>query len=273
MMKSRTRMLIILLASIVLVIVLYSLPKVVVSDESQDLSGEANADDVHLHDEFNSGDHIPDPEQLKSAKQRFLKVDDEKGHFMWAERLAEMYLQLGNYDSAQWVAGVLKLEGFKEQAMLIRGRAYYWKMKNEKVETLSVSYADSVLEELNGFLEKNPENLSAKNLLAEAYLTKGEVMTSVKLLKEIVDLEPKNIEAQFQLGILSIQSGQLEKGIDRFEKIIEIDSNNVKAYYWLGYCLSNTGNAEKAKITVEKAKQLTNDPEVLAALESLIENI
>ena len=133
--------------------------------------------------------------------------------------------------------------------------------------------ADSAYKELQIVLEADPKDLRSKNMLADIYLTKGEVMSSVALLKEIVETDPNNVEAQFQLGILSVQSGQLVKGIGRFENVIENDSNNVKAYYWLGYCLVNTGDLDKARPVIAKARELTNDPEVIAALESLSENI
>ena len=265
-------MLLVLLIASVLVVLIYSLPKVVVSDEEGELSTETNTEDVHIHDEEGSTQNV-EPEQLREFRSDFIENSDGDYNPEWAVKLAELYLDLGFVDSAIWVSDRLMEDGREFEARVVISRTYLNRMRSGHDEVEIREMADSAERNFQLVLAEKPDDLRSKNQLAEVFLTKGEVMRSVKLLKEIVETEPNNVEAQFQLGILSIQSGQLEKGIERFSKVIETDSANVKAYYWLAYCLANTGSAEEANSVILQAKELTNDPEVIAALESLSENI
>jgi outer membrane protein len=266
-------MLLILVASVVLVVLIYSLPKVVVRDEGKKLEEDPTTEDAHIHDENDSEIGNLNSEQLKELKKKFDEQRGNEEELDLADSLVDFYIHTGYYDSAFWVAKVLANDGFALKSKLLRGRTFYGRMKAGGEESETHLDADSAFEVLRDVLEADPNDLRSKNMVADIYLTKGDVMSSVSLLKEILDAEPNNQEAQFQLGILSVQSGQLEKGIGRFENVIKNDSNNVEAYYWLGYCLVNTGNLDKARPVIERARELTTNPEVLAALESLIENI
>ncbi len=265
-------MLLVFVVASILVVLIYSLPKVVVSDEKESLSSKADDQEVHIHNEGDP-DHESDPEQLRDLRMMISRSSPESLQPDLAIRLAEIYIDLGQNDSALWVAERLKAGGYYHEEKLVMGMSYLGMMRKSKEGEDMRRFADSSESNLLLVLNEDPADLYTKNLLAEVYLNKGEVMRSVQLLKEIVDTDANNVEAQFQLGILSIQSGQLEKGVERFEKVIENDSGNVKAMYWLAYCLVNTGSSEEAARVIELAKTKTDDAEVIAALESLSENI
>lgn len=265
-------MLLVVVVASVLVVLIYSLPKVVVSDDEGNLESETTTEDVHIHDESGS-ESKPDPEQLRKLRSDFGDGSAENYNPEWALALADLYTDMGYYDSALWVADRLSNDGFQKEQHFIKGRTFLFQMRNGDSEPEAMKFADSSEYHFKLVLNDEPENLRTMNLLAEVYLNKQEVMRSVQLLKKIVEIDPGNAEAQFQLGILSIQSQQFDKGVDRFRKVIESDSSNVKAFYWLAYCLVNTGASDEADDVISKAKTLTSDPEVLAALESLVENI
>lgn len=268
-----SRILVIVLVSIVLVVLIYSLPKVVVSDDETDLEGETTTEEVHIHGEMESGGDIPDEEQLKELKQKFREEDNSGEKMSWGVALAELYIRLDQLDSAYWVARKLRSEGYVDESGFVKSRVFYRKMVQSTDQAEAARFADSAESTLLVVLEKDENDLGSKNMMAEVYLNKGEVMKSVMMLKEIVETDPDNSEAQFQLGILSVQSGQLDKAVERFSKVISTDSTNVKAYYWLGYSLVNSDRGDEALPVIEKARTMTDDPEVITALESLVENI
>ncbi len=268
--KPKAMMLIILLASIVLILVIYSLPKVVVSDDEADLEKETT-EDVHIHNENQA--EGPGEGQLGELR-KYLDLEGgnaNEAHF--AEDLAALYLRMGFTDSALLVANNLYNEGYSLSGDWVKSRVFLDQMKNGEEGPTQTERADSALVYLDRVLENDPSDLGSMNGKAEALLFKGEVMNSVMLLKEIVEKDPDNVGALYQLGILSVQSGQLDKAVGRFEKIIENEPENVNAHYWLAYCLVNSGEEERGLEVAKNAMSLTDDPEVQAALGSLVENI
>lgn len=146
----------------------------------------------------------------------------------------------------------------------------------------SASYAYFVEESskaLTKVLEINPSNLEAKADQAVNYIEgKGETMTGIGMLKEIVQVDPDNRRAIFFLGILSMQSNQMDKAVERFEKLIslgpDVKDNNYPFYYrYLGQAYLATGNKAKARSAFMRYKtmaEMMSDPHIIKEADQLL---
>jgi len=71
-------------------------------------------------------------------------------------------------------------------------------------------------------------------------------------------------------GMFSIQTQQWDKAQSRFEKVLELDSENANANFQLGHVLSQLDNKAEARGFVEKAIELTDDPQLKAEARTLL---
>jgi Tfp pilus assembly protein PilF len=73
--------------------------------------------------------------------------------------------------------------------------------------------------------------------------------------------------AQLMLGLGGMQSGQYDKAILRFLKVVHYDPGNLEAVLSLGEAYEKTGNIDSAKIWYTAAKKLTNNHELIDAID------
>jgi cytochrome c-type biogenesis protein CcmH/NrfG len=98
-------------------------------------------------------------------------------------------------------------------------------------------------------------------------------MSGIMMLREVIELEPTNEEALFNLGILSIQSGQYDKAIGRFETLLANHPKNEQAEFYLALSYFNDNRPEDARRLFQKIKNTSKDEQVLAAVESYLNEL
>lgn len=130
--------------------------------------------------------------------------------------------------------------------------------------------AELILQEI---LTENPKNTRAKIALAEVYVMGSNPMEGIFLLREILQEDPTNKAALYQMGILSIQSGQYDKAASRLEQYTNIYSQDPEGWFYLGLAYKELKMNQKARRSLEKVKELDNDPEIWAAVDNYLKEL
>ena len=118
----------------------------------------------------------------------------------------------------------------------------------------------------------NPDNDSTKIGLGATYIfgSTGErpadVMKGIQAILEVTRRDSLNMYAQLMLGLGGIESGQYDKAIQRLLKVVHYDPGNLEAVLSLGEAYERTGENASAKTWYTAAKKLTNNHELIAAI-------
>jgi tetratricopeptide (TPR) repeat protein len=278
MLKSR---IILIVIAIVLVAVFFSLPKVVVDNENESIDKGAETAERdsspnkssspssgNIMSESHSG-NIPEEvkEDIKRLRNSYLIAESQENSIIFADSLADVYRELNRLDSA---AKYVELS--QEDNELI-GNAYYEAFSFAADVEKANRLAEKTREYLQKVLDENPANNSAKIKLAMTYVSSENPMKGISMLLEVIEEDPDNEEALFNLGILSIQSGQYNKAIERFEKLLKQHPDNIQAEFYLALSLMNNGQKAKAKKLFTEIKNKSNDEQLLAAVESYLNEL
>ena len=280
MLKSR---IILLIISVVLVLLIFSLPKVVVDNEEDALTTEQSggaeqhsADDGHDHGPGETHDEAAEhganmsPEVLQQANElrlKFLKAETKEKSSIFADSLAELFSSVNKLDSA---AKYKELSTNNKEEI---GDAYYeafsFAVSPEKANALG----EKVREYYAEILREDASRLDVKTRIAMTYVSTENPMAGIMMLREVIEQEPTNEEALFNLGVLSIQSGQHKKAIERFETLLENHPANEQAEFYLALSYFNDGQSAKARSLFEKIKRTSKDEQVLAAVDSYLNEL
>ncbi len=261
---------ILIAVSALLIAGLFWLPKVVVENESQ-LTTPAT-DSVTKTDP-----HAGAPEALLSriAQLRITyeaSVENQK-KAIFADSLASLYAEAGKFDSAGWYAEQAAQFFNNEKSWFKAGDGYYqaytFALNAEKQGKL----AGKTREQFAKVLELNPRNLDAKTKMAMTYLSSGNPMQGITMLREVLKDDPKNELAMFNLGMLSIQSGQYDRAVERLTELVAINPAHIQGQLLLGIAYMNSGDKKKAKQQFEKVKKMDQDPAVQATVDSYLKDL
>jgi tetratricopeptide (TPR) repeat protein len=119
----------------------------------------------------------------------------------------------------------------------------------------------------------NPDNDSTKIGLGATYIFGStgaqpqEVMKGIQAILEVTRRDSLNMYAQLMLGLGGIESGQYDKAILRLLKVVHYDPGNLEAVLSLGDAYERTGNMASAKTWYTAAKKLTNNHELIEAID------
>jgi len=281
---SRSQILIVV-AAIVLVAVMFFLPKVVVNegDKGGFAKGETaaaapaeghTADDGHNHDPAEGtaaeAHATASPEQLMelaTARARYNKTTDAQARTRIASELADAYATASKYDSAGYYYEVAAEARGGEKSYKKAGDAYYEAFTFAATQDRAAELGAKAREMYEQVLKNNPSELDAKTNVAMTYIASTNPMQGITLLREVIASDPNNEKALFNLGILSIQSGQYDRAVERFQKLIAVNPEHVEGTFYLALSLANTGKNGEAKALFNKVKGMSNDPALAASVD------
>jgi tetratricopeptide (TPR) repeat protein len=267
--------------AIVLIAVVFTLPKVVVDNENESIEkGGESVDNTASSEEgspssanglmkdSHSG-NIPKEvkEDIERLRNSYKLAKNQENSVIFADSLASVFRDLNRLDSA---AKYVELS--QEDNELI-GNAYYEAFSFAADVNKAKRLAIKTREYLQKVLDEDPSNNSAKIKLAMTYVSSDNPMKGISMLLEVVEENPDNEEALFNLGILSIQSGQYSKAIERFEKLLRQHPENIQAEFYLALSLMNNGRKEEARKLFVEIKNKSNDEQLLAAVESYLNEL
>ena len=118
----------------------------------------------------------------------------------------------------------------------------------------------------------NPDNDSTKIGLGATYIFGGsggpeDVMKGIQKILEVTRRDSLNMYAQLMLGLGGIESGQYDRATQRLLKVVHYDPGNLEAVLNLGEAYERMGNLPSAKAWYTAAKKLTNNQELIDAID------
>jgi tetratricopeptide (TPR) repeat protein len=160
--------------------------------------------------------------------------------------LAYTLEKLGRYGDAVKAYKVLLDKGVSEATIrLAYGRSLL----------LSKRAKDSI-KEFEAVLAADDRSLDARNNLAAAYLSLGDLETCLRYVKEVLAVQPKNVSAIINLGLLYLKDKKFDLAELMFMKAIKYDKVNARAYSNLGLTFYQTGRLPQAVVNFQKAIEL-----------------
>jgi len=267
-----------ILAAVVGVGIVFSLPKILVDNEKEAVKGaEATVSKSDSTSEINKlmsekHTHKPSTDEQKKIQdftKNYYSISDKEKKRIFADSIVKYYTQFHQYDSLAKYSGEIAILQPTENNLVSAGDAYMQASDLVSVNEKS-AYMDKSRFYYTKALELNASNLDTKSKLAMTYVTTSTPMKGISLLREVVKEDPTNEMALFNLGYLSMQSGQYEKAADRFETLIKVNPKHASGTFYLGLSYQELGNKAKANQYFTKAKGLDSDPEFQAIIDSYL---
>jgi predicted Zn-dependent protease len=264
--------LIIIAVAVILVALLYSLPKIVVdndSEKSPQASKESISDSSAMHEVSAEQSEI-----LGELRESYfaLETDDPQRQNI-AEQLCKAYQSAMHFDSAVYLAEDLAKSPSSNQSLrLVIVTAYEAFSISTKKEDQE-KYSLKVREYFEKLPKDVPEYLDLKAKTAMTWIGTDQPMNGIMMLREVLAQEPNHREATFSLGMLSMQSGQFKKAVERFEALTLRDTTDVQAWFYLGVSEQELGNSTNARKAFNKVKFLENDPSVIATVDNYLKEL
>ncbi|MFD2572535.1 tetratricopeptide repeat protein [Spirosoma soli] len=289
---NRYVLLVVVLAA-ALTVGLYTLPKVVVRNDSKQLS-ESNSSGrtTQTSDSLNAtagmGDEAsnrPDRSAIHekpiTAEQQ-KRLDDLRVQFAATtpaekeavgEKIIALFREATRYDSAAHYAELLAIAQPSERNFLKAGDEFFEAYTFAVDEKKTAALGEKTRNYYQKALAKNPNLLTAKANMAMTYVNTDTPMQGIMLLREVLQQEPTNELALFNLGLLSMRSNQYDRAIDRFRQILVNNPANRKAQFYLGISLAEAGQKAEAKKVLAQVKEQEKDPQILAAIREYEERL
>jgi len=275
MLKSR---IILLVSAIVLVVLMFSLPKVVVDNDPEKVGADNPPEEEASQSAPISNTHIAElSEDILSKVQELNEklsgsVNTEKST-IFADSLAKLYLSVDKYDSAAKFIEIIAKNNPEAGNWMNAGSAYYDAYGFAMDEAKQKFLGEKARFYFEKVLETDPKNYEAKNKLAMTYLTTSNPMQGILMLRQILEDDPDNESALFNLGILSMQSGQYGKAVERFSNLTNLYPENTQAIFFLGVSYLEIGEKAKAREQFLLVKSLDKSPDVQASVDGYLEDI
>jgi outer membrane protein len=228
--------------AVLLVIFLYTRPKVVVKDAdqtTQKTKKEESSESVHtlssaLKSKLNA---------IRNSKENQSKILNDLGLAFANESVFD--------SSAFYFAKLATLEPTLNN--LLKAADTYNQAYGLAIDPVN---SEKLAEQTRSFYSKalaiEPENLYAKTNLASTYVKSQTPMKAITMLREVIDTNPNYIPAILSLGGLSMQSNQYDKAVLRFQKVLSLDPKNVNAKLGLAYSYIETKKKAEAKTIFEE---------------------
>jgi tetratricopeptide (TPR) repeat protein len=102
------------------------------------------------------------------------------------------------------------------------------------------------VQELRALLEKSPNDLSLKFVLARALAESGDLAEARTRLLEIVKLRPQFLDAHILLADIAFKQHDMIETIQQTEAALEVDPENLRARMLRGSALLQQGNFDQA---------------------------
>jgi tetratricopeptide (TPR) repeat protein len=177
----------------------------------------------------------------------------------------------GFLPSAYYTAEAAKLEN-SEKSLTFAAQLFLNNLRGQDNPELKNWMANESRDLFERAGKLNPDNDSTKIGLGATYIfgSTGErpadVMKGIQAILEVTRRDSLNMYAQLMLGLGGIESGQYDKAIQRLLKVVHYDPGNLEAVLSLGEAYERIGNNASAKTWYTAAKKLTNNHELITAI-------
>jgi tetratricopeptide (TPR) repeat protein len=270
MLKTR---IILVIASALVIWMIFLLPKAVVENESQLRNVDSTSSHKTTSAEKGHGE-IPESitRSIKTVKSALSSSSSNQKNAIFADSLQSLYTQAGQFDSAARYGAKAATFFNTTESFLKAGNSFYeaytFAMDGQKQKVL----AEETRNWLGRVIKENPKNYEARIKVAMTYLTTGP-MQGIRQLRDILKEDPKNELALFNMGMLSVQSGQNGRAIDWLNQLAEVNPNHLQGQMLLGVAYLNSGKNKEVRAQFEKVKKMDNDPAVQAQVDSYLKDL
>ncbi|MBS1486206.1 MAG: tetratricopeptide repeat protein [Bacteroidetes bacterium] len=269
----KTRILLVI-ASALVVILIFMLPKSVVENENQlAAAGSSHTDGPNNKMPANHQPASPGLTSAIAAARKAFNTSSDRKNAIFADSLQTLYAQAGKFDSAAWFGEKAATFFNRTPNFLKAGNSYYEAYTFAMDEQKRNELAEKTRHWLNKVIDAEPKNYEAKVKVAMTYLSTGGPMQGIRLLREVLKEDPKNELALFNMGMLSVQSGQHAKAISWLNQLIEVNPKHTQGQLLLGVAYMNAGQNGKAREQFEKVKKMDKDPAVQSAVDSYLSEL
>jgi tetratricopeptide (TPR) repeat protein len=258
-----------------LIVGMYSLPKVIVSDKSTVLAAEATAANTvekgaSTHTNNLDAAQIAAIDDLRKA---YVNSANDQKKTIFADSLANVFKKASLFDSAAHYREAIAELNPGVESWTKAGDSYFDafgfatdpQKANQMGEKSRVFYQK--------VLEKDPNQLDVKANMAMTYVASSNPMQGIALLREILQQDPAHERATFNMGLLSMQSGQYDKAIERFEQVLKTHPENDQAKFYLGISYAESGHGAEAKELLQEVKKTNTDPAVQATVDEYLKKL
>lgn len=255
--------------AVVLIILIYNLPKVVVDNDSTETGVASRGTEVSHDFEISPSDSL----KIADLSNKISSSGNNKKNTIFADSLANLYLAYNKLDSAEKYAEYILSQGTEVNNYQLAGDIFFkaFGFSKEQIDVTRFSKkAGSCFEKI---LETDSDNPDAKAKLAMTLVSSATPMQGIMMLRQVLAEYPENETALYNLGILSMQSGQYDKAVERFKKLIEVNAGNVQAYFYLGVSYFELKQNDKAAEFFNRVKELDNDPAIIQAADGYLKEI
>jgi len=263
------------LVGLILVVVLFQLPKVVVDNTEDQIETEP----AEQHMEEKSQENLPpitdlqDIERIKSWRAEFQASQIPEKSSIFADSLISLFVRLNRLDSAIKYADWLVDADPSIKNRVKAGDLYYEAFGRAITEKEADYLSRKSRDYLEPVLKENPDLKEVKIKLAMIQISTSSPMQGIMMMREILEEDPGNEQVLFNLGTLSMQTGQYDRAIGRFGELIKYHPDNVKARVFLGISYLEAGKEEEARQEFLRAKDITKDSSIIATVEGYLQEI
>lgn len=265
---------VLLVIAIAAVVGLYSLPKVVVDNDS-DQNAQAFIDPAESDGVVDHSSDIPEEAKgvIESIKANLLSNGEITDNQVALDSLMAVFQSINKYDSAAYYAAEYAKQFNTVEHWRKAGDAYYeaftFALDEQKIRLMGTKTREAY----ENVLAKNPDDFDVQHNIAMTYVSSSAPMQGIMMLRDIIAQDPSNEQALMSMGRMSIQTGQFENGVDRFESLVSYYPENVEGNFFLGVCYYETGQLVKAQAQFEKVKKLGAAEQIITAADEYLERI
>lgn len=274
MLKSR---LLLLFSAAGLVAILFYLPRVVVDNDEGSMSevaqrprASSESDINPIHSQSLTPESQGKADLLKASLE---KAESQENLSIFADSLAELYLDFQIYDSAaKYFEKAANLDPTLDR-WSNAGNAYYEAFTYAIDQGMVEYYGQKARECFQPVLVEEPNRNDLKTKIGMTLVSSSNPMEGITMLREILEDDPENQDALLNLGILAFQTRQFNTAIGRFENLVSIDDNHTSGHFYLAMSYFEVGEMEKAKQQFLIVKDQDQSEEVQATVDSYLEEI
>ena len=260
-----------LLGAVALFATLSVLPRNVVDNEGGEMtSSEATkeGDESEEAHEPLSGEM---QRQFTALKSKYETASSENDKSIMLDSLIDFLVANNRIDSAavyaeSFASSYPSWETRKKAADLYFD-AFTFALSAEKTKRLGEKATEMYAELLN----EKPDSIDLAVKMGVVKVSSGKPMDGILAIRQIFEDHPENQLAIYYLGTFAIRSNQFDKAIERFTELKRLNPESLEAEFYLGVSYFQLGDTERAMQIFQSIKARTNDPNIIASVNSYLQ--
>jgi tetratricopeptide (TPR) repeat protein len=267
--------LILIVSAIGLVVLMYSLPKVVV-DNAEETGSRQGVDPIAVAGEggaqasLHSAEMAEDDRMEIDRLRKIVANSAVSGEINEAAAaLIDLYSTYSRLDSAAFFADRLAFNA-PTDANLRKAAFLYYDAFSFSIDPVKAdNNREKAMDYLDKILEKNPDDLEAQARKGMIMVASPQPMQGILMVRGVLEKDPQNEFALLNMGLLSIESGQYERAIDYLSRYTSLYPENEEAYLYLGLSYLESGDMTKSREVLDLLENKTTNTGLLNSIQDL----